>query len=416
MAIRNLGSGVPVDQVLNDLESFRSHDVRWRDGRCFTLAYSISPEVLALAEEAYRRYSGENALNTSAFPSLRRMQQDVVDIVSGWVNGDDSTAGFMTSGGTESLVLVVRAAQKRAEREGRNLSRMNMVLPTSAHAALEKGADYFGVESRRIPVTSDWRADVEAMRSLIDDETILVVGSAPSYPQGVIDPIAEIAALADERNINCHVDACMGGVTLPFLAQLGESITPWDFRCVGVTSISVDLHKYGYTSKGAGVLLHRDKTLRNDQTFITDNWLGGMYGSSGILGTKSGGPIASAWAVMHHLGNNGYLAATQSARTSAIAIANHIENNPQLRLRAFPDSTLLSFGAADENRHDVFALADALIAKGWYMDKQGPPASIHLTVNASHAPMVGAFLNDLDEALLSLGGHKGSDGAYATTE
>lgn len=416
MAIRDLGSGRPAETILNDLESFRAHDVRWRDGRCFTLAYSISPEVLALAEEAYRRYSGENALNTSAFPSLRRMQQDVVDIVAGWVHGDDMTAGFMTSGGTESLVLVVRAAKARAEREGRQLPSMNMVLPTSAHAALEKGADYFGVESRRIPVTDDWRADVDAMRAAVDENTILVVGSAPSYPQGVIDPIADIAHIAKEFNINCHVDACMGGVTLPFLERLGETFAPWDFRCDGVTSISIDLHKYGYTSKGAGVLLHRDKTLRNDQVFMTDNWLGGMYGSSGILGTKSGGPIASAWAVMHHLGTDGYEEATRNARESALAIARHIEDHPDLELRAFPDTTLLAFGTSNPKRHDVFALADALIARGWYMDKQSPPDSIHLTVNASHSPMVEPFLNDLDNALQTLGSGPGTAGSYATTE
>ena len=416
MAIRELGPGEAIDTVLDELESFRIHDVRWRDGRCFTLAYSISPEVLSLAEEAYRRYSGENALNTAAFPSLRRMQQDVVDIVAGWVHGDEATAGFMTSGGTESLVLVVRAAKARAIREGRALSSMNMVLPTSAHAALEKGADYFGVESRRVPVSSDWRADVAAMKAAIDENTILIVGSAPSYPQGVIDPIAEIARLAQERNINCHVDACMGGVTLPFLERLGETIRPWDFRCDGVTSISVDLHKYGYTSKGAGVLLHRDKTLRNDQVFMTDNWLGGLYGSSGILGTKSGGPIASAWAVMHHLGVNGYEDVTRRARESALTIARHIENHPDLQLRAFPDSTLLAFGTTDPNRHDVFALADALIARGWYMDKQSPPDSIHLTVNASHHPMVDAFLADLDHAIQELGSDRGTSGSYATTE
>ena len=416
MGIRDVGPGRPIDDVLNDLESFRTNDVRWREGRCFTLAYSISPEVLALAEEAYRRYSGENALNTSAFPSLRRMQQDVVDIVNGWVHGDDSTAGFMTSGGTESLVLVVKAAKTRAQREGRSLASMNMVLPTSAHAALEKGADYFDVESRRVPVSSDWRADVEAMRAAIDDNTILVVGSAPSYPQGVIDPISEIAQIAKERNINCHVDACMGGVTLPFLERLGESVVPWDFRCDGVTSISVDLHKYGYTSKGAGVLLHRSKTLRNDQTFMTDNWLGGMYGSSGILGTKSGGPIASAWAVMHHLGTHGYEDATQKARDGALTIARHIEAHPDLHLRAFPDSTLLSFGTANTKRHDVFALADALIARGWYLDKQSPPDSIHLTVNAGHSPMILPFLADLDDAIQTLGDDRGSAGSYATTE
>jgi len=416
MSIRALGPGQNSDDVLEQLEAFRSHDVRWRDGRCFTLAYSAGPEALALAEEAYRRYSGENALNTNAFPSLRRMAQDVVDTVAGWCHGDDNTAGFMTSGGTESLVLVVRSAKKRAEREGRSLSRMNMVLPESAHAALEKGADYFDVESRRIPVTSDWRVDVAAMAAAIDDETILVVGSAPQYPQGVVDPIAEIAALAAQRNINCHVDACMGGVTLPYLELLGEEITPWDFRVNGVTSISIDLHKYGYTSKGAGVLLHRNKLLRSDQTFITDNWLGGFYGSSGILGTKSGGPIASAWAVMHHLGSDGYLQAASSARSSALAIARHIDAHPLLELRAMPDTTLVAFGTTEPLRHDVFALADALIAKGWFMDKQTPPDSIHLTVNAVHAPLVPEFLQDLDDAIATLGDSTGTAGSYGTTE
>jgi glutamate/tyrosine decarboxylase-like PLP-dependent enzyme len=369
-----------------------------------------------LAEESYRRFSGENALNTSAFPSLRVMQQQVVDIVSGWVHGDDATAGFMTSGGTESLVLAVRSARKRAEREGRNLKQMNMVLPSSAHAAFEKGADYFEVESRRVPVGADWRADVNAMRDACDDETILIVGSAPQYPQGVIDPIAEISEIASQRDINCHVDACMGGVTLTYLERLGEPIAPWDFRCDGVTSISVDLHKYGYTSKGSGVLLHRNKALRSDQTFITDNWLGGFYGSSGILGTKSGGPIASSWAVLHYLGDDGYERVTKSARDSAIRISKHIANHPDLDLRAVPDSTLLSFGTKDPNRHDVFAIADRLIAGGWFLDKQTPPASIHLTVMAHHAPHVDEFLSDLDKAVQQVGTEKGSSGSYASTE
>jgi glutamate/tyrosine decarboxylase-like PLP-dependent enzyme len=293
---------------------------------------------------------------------------------------------------------------------------MNMVLPSSAHAAFEKGADYFDVESRRIPVGADWKANVEAMRAACDDETILIVGSAPQYPQGVIDPIAAIAEIAAERNINCHVDACMGGVTLTYLERLGEPIAPWDFRCDGVTSISVDLHKYGYTSKGSGVLLHRNKTLRSDQTFITDNWLGGMYGSSGILGTKSGGPIASSGAVLHYLGDDGYERVTQSARESAMRIYKHLNAHPEIVVRGLPESTLLSFGTKDPNRHDVFAIADRLIAAGWYLDKQTPPASIHLTVNAVHTPLVDEFLSDLDAAIQQVGSEKGSSGSYATTE
>ena len=416
MAIRHLGNGTDAESVFDEMESFRTKDVRWRDGRVFTLAYSAGADVLAVAEEAYRRFSGENALNTAAFPSLRRMQNDVVDTVAGWVHGDDNTAGFMTSGGTESLVLVVRAALKRAEREGRLTGTPNMVLPTSAHAALEKGADYFRVETRRVPVKDDWRADVDLMRQSIDDNTILVVGSAPQYPQGVIDNIPGIAELAIQHNINCHVDACMGGVTLPYLERLGETVAPWDFRVDGVTSISVDLHKYGYASKGSGVLLHRNKTLRNDQVFMTDNWLGGMYGSSGILGTKSGGSIASSWAVMRYLGEDGYQRVTRSARTTALAITEHINNCDALVMRAQPDSTLLAFGARDEKRHDVFSLADALLKRGWYFDRQGPPSTLHLTVHAGHENTYTAFLTDLDECLAAMDSGNGSAGSYATVE
>ncbi len=409
-------TGMDPQSVLASMEQLRSDDVRWRDGRAFSLAYSAGAEALALAEEAYRRFSGENALNVGAFPSLRSMQQDVVDIVSEWCHAPNTAAGFMTSGGTESLVLVVRAAVRRAAREGRVPVRPNMVLPASAHAALDKGGDYFGVEVRRAAVGDNWRADIGAMASLVDDDTILVVGSAPQYPQGVVDPIPQIAELAASVAANCHVDACMGGVVLPALERQGLEVSPWDFRVDGVTSISVDLHKYGYTSKGAGVLLHLDKQRRADQTFFTDNWLGGAYGSSGILGTKSGGPIASAWAVMHHLGNAGYDRLARISVDSARAIAGHVDAHPALVLRARPDTTLLSFGVADENRHDVFAIADALGRRGWYVDRQGPPPSIHLTVNAVHESLVETFLDDLDDSIRESEGASGGAGAYATTD
>lgn len=411
-----IGPGRPQTDVLADMESMRSRDVRWRDGRAFTLAYNAGPEVVSLAEEAYRRFSGENALNTDAFPSLRQMQNDVVRHALSWTHGDGDAAGFMTSGGTESLVLTVRAALKRAEREGRSLPRPNVVLPTSAHAAFEKAADYFGVENRRVEVRRDWRADTDAMVDAVDDQTVLVVGSAPSYPQGVVDDIAPLAAVAAANRFNCHVDACMGGVTLTYMERAGQQVPLWDFRVDGVTSISVDLHKYGYTSKGAGVLLHRNKFLRADQTFITDNWLGGTYGSSGILGTKSGGPIAAAWAVLHHLGDDGYERLTLAARRTALRIADFVEAHPALDLRARPDSTLLCFGVADELRHDVFAVADEINSRGWYVDKQSPPKSIHLTVNAVHEFVVDDFLADLSEALDMTTGSTGQAGNYGTVD
>jgi len=406
MSVMSEKSGVPVERVLADLESLRSDDVDWRAGRAFSLAYSAGPEVLELSEAAYRAYSGENALNVEAFPSLRRMQSDVVAEVATWLSAPEGHGGFMTSGGTESLILAVWASLQRHRRLGRSESGLNVVLPESAHAALEKACTYFGLESRRVPVGPDWRADVSAMESACDSSTVLMVGSAPQYPQGVIDPIAELAAVAADRDVNLHVDACMGGVVLPCLERTGQVSAPWDFRCEGVTSMSVDLHKYGYTAKGAGVIIHRDRQRRGDQVFVTDNWLGGMYGSSGILGTKSGGSIASAWAVMRHLGVDGYQRLAMSARETTLRIAEHVRAHPRLALVANPDSTLLCIGViaeADSVTGDgtvdgptARTLAAGLRERGWYVDLQVRPPAIHLTVNAVHRGVVDDFLADLD--------------------
>ena len=404
-------------EILGELDRLREQDVRWRDGRAFTLAYSAGPEVEELAAQAHRRFATENALNTDAFPSLRRIQADVVSFVGTWLGAGSDGAGFMTSGGTESLLLAVKGSRERGRRE-RSITDPNIVLPTSAHAAFEKGCHYFGLESRRIPVSGDWRADVDAMADAVDDNTVLLVGSAPQYPQGVIDPIAEIAEIAADRDVNCHVDACMGGVTLTYLRRLGYQIPPWNFEVPGVTSISVDLHKYGYTTKGASVLMHRNKALRSYQTYLTDNWLGGLYGSSGIMGTKGGGPMAAAWAVMNLLGDAGYLDLTRRAKETCDRLADLIRSRPELTLRAEPEVTLLAFGAADPSNFDVFALADALWRRGWYVDRQGPPDSLHCMVNAVHADHLDEFEVDLGASIaeVSASGSSGDQGAYGSIE
>jgi glutamate/tyrosine decarboxylase-like PLP-dependent enzyme len=393
--------GIPAPQVFDELESLRAGDVDWRNGRVFSLAYYAGPEAIAVAEDAYRRFSGENALSTDAFPSLRIMQQDVLSMVGPWLGADKDSAGFMTSGGTESILMVVKAARDQfAQTNG--VANPNIVLPTSAHAAFEKACHYFGVESRRAAVGPDWRADIAAMEQLIDDNTVMLVASAPQYPQGVVDDVTGIAALASSHGINCHVDACMGGVTLAYLEKLGLAIPQWNLRVAGVTSISVDLHKYGYTSKGASVVMYSSKSLRAHQGFFTDNWLGGMYASSGMLGTKSGGSIASAWAVLRHLGDDGYTALVQQTRKATEQLADHIVAHPHLVLRAYPDSTLICFGAANPSVLNVFAVADELRVRGWYVDRQTPPDSLHCTVNAIHHDKIGAFVVDLDASIKSV--------------
>jgi glutamate/tyrosine decarboxylase-like PLP-dependent enzyme len=345
------------------------------------------------------------------------MQAEVLDFASLWLGADSNSAGYFTSGGTESILMALKAARDQFAQD-RGISHPNVVLPSSAHAAFAKAGAYFGIELRRTAVKSDWRADIEAMRNAIDENTIMIACSAPQYPQGVIDDVPSVAALALELGINCHVDACMGGVSLAYLERLGRNIPSWNFRVPGVTSMSVDLHKFGYTSKGSSVIMYANKRLRSFQGFITDDWLGGMYASSGMLGTKSGGPIAAAWAVMNHLGDDGYSKLTQQALVATSRLADHLRNHSSLQLRAEPDALLLSFGAHDAKSLDVFAIADLLWEKGWYVDRQTPPDSLHCTVNAVHESVIEQFIDDLDwataEALRS--GTTGDVGQYGTLQ
>jgi glutamate/tyrosine decarboxylase-like PLP-dependent enzyme len=409
--------GWSATDVFDSLEVMRARDVRWREGRAFSLAYNAGPDALAVAEEAYRRFSGENALSTDAFPSLKQIQAEVVAMAGVWLGATPNSAGFMTSGGTESILMAVKAARDRLLAE-RQIRQPNMVLPTSAHAAFAKAGAYFGVEVRRVAVGPDWRADVSAMRNCVDKNTVLIVGSAPQYPQGVVDDIVSIAKIASDAKINCHVDACMGGVTLAYLERLGEKIAPWNLQVPGVSSISVDLHKFGYTSKGASVIMYASRHLRSYQGFVTADWLGGMYGSSGVLGTKSGGSMASAWAVMHFLGDDGYLRLTRQAREATLQLASIIRNSPELVLRAEPESTLLCFGAQDPNSLNVFAVADELSKRGWYVDRQTPPDSLHCTVNAIHHDKIDWFAKDLRNSVETVLSQRstGNVGAYGTVE
>lgn len=408
-------TGMSAQNIVTSFDEMSAHDVQWRDGKAFSLAYNAGPEVLAVAEEAYRRFSGSNALNTAAFPSLRQMQGEVIEMAGVWLGSPATAAGYFTSGGTESILMAVKAARDQFRTEA-SITHPNIVLPTSAHAAFDKAAAYFGVELRRVDVLPNWRADVAAMAERIDKNTILIVGSAPQYPQGVIDDIPALAALAQRQDINCHVDACMGGVSLAYLGRLGNQIPPWNLQVDGVTSISVDLHKFGYTSKGASVIMYADKRLRSHQGFFTDQWLGGIYASSGMLGTKSGGAIAAAWAVMHFLGDDGYLRLTQSARVATEKLAHHISGHPHVSLLAQPDALLLSFIAKDPQRLNVYAVADEMWKRGWYVDRQEPPQSLHCTVNAVHESVIDAMLIDLDACILSVldTGKSGDVGAYGT--
>ena len=410
--------GRPVDDVVAELVGKRAGDIRWEDGRAFGMIYDGGPTVHQVAEEAAKLYLHENALNTAAFPSLGEIQKEVVTWTANLLNGPNAS-GFMTSGGTESILCSVLSARERHHHE-RGIDRPEMIVAESGHAAFHKGAHLFGIEIHSVPVKDDWTADVDAMASLINENTILMVGSAPQYPQGVIDPIGELAAVADEAGINFHVDACMGGFVLPFAERLGRNVPEWDFRVPGVTSISADVHKLGYAPKGASVVLHRDKNLRRYQTFVFDGWLGGFYASPNLQGTRSGLPMATAWAVMSHLGIDGYVELTRQALENADQMRAGINAIDGIKVLGGGDLHLIGFAAdeASDRDIDVFALADALQARGWYHDRQGPPDNLHSTVSNSNTGVIDEYLVALRECVDEVAGTRTDDRStqYATLE
>lgn len=411
--------GRPVDEVIAELTEKRADDVRWEDGRAFGMVYDGGPSVHEVAEQAARLYLHENALNTKAFPSLGAIQSEVVGWTAQLLNGPDTASGFLTSGGTESILCGVKAARERGRIE-RGIDRPEMVVAASAHAAFHKAAHLFGIELHKVPVLEDWTADVEAMAAEVNENTVLVVGSAPQYPQGVVDDLPAIAALAAEVGANCHVDACMGGFVLPFAERLGRDVPVWDFRVDGVTSISTDIHKLGYAPKGVSVILHRTKELRRYQTFLFDDWLGGFYASPNLQGTRSGLPMAAAWAVMQHLGIDGYTELTATVLDNADRMRAGIAEIDGVRVLGDGGYHLVAMSNEpdDEDPIDVFALGDALQRRGWFHDRQGPPDSLHSTVSNSNTGVIDEYLSALAESVAEVRGASTDDRStnYATLE
>jgi sphinganine-1-phosphate aldolase len=406
------------EQILETLHAKRASDARWQEGRTFGMVYDGGASVHDVAEAVAVEFLHENALNTLAFPSLGEIQSEVVGIAADLFHGDPGVAGFMTSGGTESILCAVKAARERGRAE-RGITAPEMVVPESAHAAFHKGAHYFGLQVHKVKVRDDWRADVAAMAAHVNENTVLVVGSAPQYPQGVIDPIPELAALAASVGASMHTDACMGGFVLPFMEELGYDVKPWDFRVDGVTTISADVHKLGYAPKGASVILHRTKELRRYQTFVFDDWLGGFYASPAIQGTRPAMPMATAWAVLHHLGLDGYLRLTETTIRTRERMVEGIRSIPQLQVLGEPEAQLVAMAAADPSTFDVFALGDALVRRGgWFHDRQGPPDTLHSTVSAGNAPVIEDYLRDLQLCVDEVGSIRTDDRStnYATLE
>jgi glutamate/tyrosine decarboxylase-like PLP-dependent enzyme len=381
--------------VLAAMEAARREDTRWRDGRAFSMVYYAGEDILDLLKEAYTLFFSENGLNPTAFPSLRKFETEVVSMTARLLGGDADVVGNMTAGGTDSILAAVKTARDWASVHRPQAVKPEIILPETAHPAFDKAAHYFGLRVVRTALDAGFRADPAAVASAVTANTALIVGSAPSYPHGVIDPIPALAEIARSHGILCHVDACVGGFVLPFAEKLGYPVPPFDFRVPGVTSMSADLHKYGYAAKGASVVLYRDAELRKHQFFVTTGWPGGIYASPALAGTRPGGAIAAAWAVMNYLGEEGYLRIVDTMMRTASELRAGIAGIPGLRVLGAPDMCVMAIGGEGV---DVYEVGDEMQARGWHLDRQQFPPSLHLTVTYGHAGVVAPFLADLRES------------------
>ena len=384
------------ESVLSTMRKAREHDAKWQEGKTWSLVYRTSDDVTELLKEAYTMFFSENGLNPTAFPSLKKFETEVVAMTASLLGGDEETAGNMTSGGTESILMAVKTAREWARARNPANTAPEMILPETAHPAFEKAAHYFSVKPVHIPVGPDFRADVAAARDAITPNTILMVGSAPSYPQGVVDPIVELAWIAQDNDILFHTDACVGGFMLPFVRRLGYPVPDFDFRVPGVTSISVDLHKYAYAAKGASVILYKDRSLRRHQFFVYTDWSGGIYASPTMAGTRPGGAIAAAWAVMSYLGEEGYLDITNTVMQTTAKLREGVDAIEGIEILGDPTMSILAIGSDTLN---IYEVGDELTLRGYHLDRQQFPPSLHLTVTHGHAQVADQFLDDLRQAV-----------------
>lgn len=401
--------GMSKDEVFDRIRERKREDADWHGGKTFSLVYPAGEEVDEVLAEANRLYVYENALNPFKFPSLREMEREVVEMTAGLLNAPERAGGTMTSGGTESIIMAVKVARERAKLE-RGVENGILLAPRSAHPAFAKAAHYLGLEHRQIPIGDDFRADVDATGDLVDDRTVLVVGSAPGYPHGVVDPIEEMAAIAADRGVPFHTDSCVGGFLLPFVERLGRPVPLFDFRVEGVTSMSADVHKYGYCTKGASVVLHRDSEWLGHQIFMYSDWPGGLYGSPAIAGARPAAPIAAAWAVMSFLGADGYTDLVRTVMETADRIRAEVDAIPELHVWGNPVASVIAIGS---DSVDVMAVNDVMDDQGWNLDRQLEPPALHMMLSPKHAGVVDELLADLRYAVVNHGKSRGAEARYA---
>ncbi len=387
---------------------YAAGDVRWRDGKTAVYVFNAGPEVEMVQKDAYALFMSENGLGPAAFPSLKRMEDEVVGFGLDLIHGPPGAAGNITAGGTDSITMAIKAARDYARKARGVLGPLNIVVPRSAHPAFDKACALMEIEVRRTPLV-DYLADAAAMAAAADGSTVMIVGSAPNFPYGLMDPIAALSELAVARDLWLHVDACVGGYLAPFVRMNGEAIAPFDFALPGVRSMSADLHKYGYCAKGASTVFFRSAELQAFMGFDFKDWPGGRMVTPTLAGTRPGGAISAAWAVMNFLGVAGYREKQALVTEARGRIAEGVEalgftvlGQPQLGLLAFTRTDV-----------DCLAVWAKLRERGWFTGVTTEPKSLHLMLSPVHAAVAGEYLADLAWAIEAAKGAAPADARYA---
>lgn len=398
-------AGRSPEALLRELESRKQHDLDWADGRVFAYVYDAGDTAMKLLKDSFTAFITENGLDPTTFPSAMELEKEVLAMAIDLVNGGPEAQGSFTSGGTESLLLSIKTARDYMREHKPEITQPELLLPETAHASFFKGCHYFDIKPVRVPVDPvTFKADPVAMAAAITPNTIMMVGSAPGYAHGVVDPIAELGQLALQHDILFHVDCCVGGMYLPFAKKLGYDIPDFDLGVPGVTQLSMDFHKWGYAAKGASAIIYKQGAkMRRHQIFAWSGWTGYSVVNPTLMSTKSAGPVAACWAIMNHLGEEGYLKLVEGTQAASVKIRDAIDAIPELYVLGDPKANLFSFAS---KTLDVFALSEVMKEKGWYIQPQfgfGPsPANIHLSVGNGNVPRIDAFLRDLQDAVAQL--------------
>lgn len=398
--------GIPAEDILQELSAMKAQDVPWRSGKVLAYVYEPQKETEALTKAAYQLYLSENGLDPTAFPSLLKLENDLIGMAKNLLGGDQETVGNFTSGGTESIILAVKTARDYYRKHRPEIKEPELIVGETAHAAFHKAGHYLGVKIVVLPVDKQtFKVDPKLVEEAINVNTIMLVGSAPSYAHGVIDPIKELAALAKANGLLCHVDACVGGFYLPFARMAGYDIPAFDFSVEGVTSMSADFHKYGYAAKGASCILHKNRDLRSHQIFACSSWSGYTIVNPTVLSSKTGGPLAGAWATLKHIGQQGYIDIVKGCQEATERCQAGIEEIPELAVMGTPDMNLVAIVSKDP-AINVFAISDWMAKRGWHIQVQLASScaqeALHLSINRANIAFIPELIADLKEAIAIL--------------